>query len=208
MSALPFASFAKSLAGTALRAPGRITFRIADWLRRRHCLVGQGTELSGTSRIDNLGGDRSSILIGANTRVAGQLLTHSHGGRIAVGNDCFIGEGTRIWSADSVIVGDRVLISHGVNIHDTDSHSSSARLRHEHFKTMISTGHPRLLQDVPASPIVIDDDARIGFNAVLLKGVRVGRGAIVGAGSVVTKDVAPFTIVAGCPAQVVGASRP
>lgn len=52
-------------------------------------------------------------------------------------------------------------------------------------------------------PIIIGDDAWIGFNAIILKGVTIGEGAVVGAGAVVTKDVPPYTVVAGNPAGVV-----
>ena len=53
---------------------------------------------------------------------------------------------------------------------------------------------------------MIEDDVWIGFNAIILKGVRVGRGAVVGAGSVITKDVEPYTIVVGNPQRVTGKS--
>jgi len=55
---------------------------------------------------------------------------------------------------------------------------------------------------------VIEDDVWIGFNAIILKGVRVGRGAVVGAGSVITKDVEAYTIVVGNPQRVTGKSLP
>ncbi|WP_366917697.1 DapH/DapD/GlmU-related protein [uncultured Pseudokineococcus sp.] len=56
---------------------------------------------------------------------------------------------------------------------------------------------------MPERPIVIDDDVWIGAACILLPGRRVGRGAVVGAGSVVTRDVPPYTVVAGNPAVVV-----
>ena len=52
-------------------------------------------------------------------------------------------------------------------------------------------------------PIVVERDAYIGANTVLLPGVKIGRGAIVGAGSTVTRDVEPMTVVAGCPARLI-----
>ena len=61
----------------------------------------------------------------------------------------------------------------------------------------------RIGPDVIRKPIVIKDKAWIGFNSIILKGVTIGEGAIVGAGSVVTKDVPPYTIVAGNPARIV-----
>jgi acetyltransferase-like isoleucine patch superfamily enzyme len=60
---------------------------------------------------------------------------------------------------------------------------------------------PIIQTDLLIKPVRVDDGADIGVNAVLLPGVTVGKGAIVGAGAVVTKDVAPYAIVAGVPAK-------
>jgi maltose O-acetyltransferase len=53
-------------------------------------------------------------------------------------------------------------------------------------------------------PVIIEDDVWIGSRVIILPGVRVGHGAIIGAGSVVTEDVEPYTIVGGNPAKVIG----
>jgi acetyltransferase-like isoleucine patch superfamily enzyme len=142
------------------------------------------------------------IVLGADTHVRGELFTFGHGGRIIIGQDCYIGDGTRIWSARSITVGDRVLISHNVNIFDSLTHPISAKRRHRQFKEIATTGHPREL-DLDEKPIRIDNDAWIGSQSTILRGVTIGEGAIVGAGSVVTKDVPPWTIVAGNPARVI-----
>ena len=106
----------------------------------------------------------------------------------------------------SILIGDRVLISHGVNIHDNNSHSISASKRHIHYMQITSTGHPLLLDDINCGEIVIEDDVWLGFNATILKGVKIGRGAIIGAGTIVTSDIPPYAIVAGTPARVIGKS--
>jgi len=62
---------------------------------------------------------------------------------------------------------------------------------------------PILEQGLRAFGITIEDDAWIGAGAIILDGVRIGRGAVVGAGAVVTRDVAPHTVVAGVPARLV-----
>ncbi len=116
---------------------------------------------------------------------------------------CFVGENTRIWSASSITIGDRTLISYGVSIHDCNSHSLSAARRSAHFDAIFSTGHPRELPDVDSADIVIGNDAWIGFGATILKGVTIGDGAVIAACSVVREDVAPFTVVAGNPARFV-----
>jgi maltose O-acetyltransferase len=69
-------------------------------------------------------------------------------------------------------------------------------------------GHHLVPENTKSAPVVIEDDVWIGFNAIILKGVRVGRGAVVGAGSVITKDVDPFTVVVGNPQRVSGKSLP
>ena len=68
----------------------------------------------------------------------------------------------------------------------------------------MSTGHPKEnIFDIKASPVVIDDDVWIGFNCTILKGVKIGKGSVIAACSVVTKDVPPNVIVAGNPAKIV-----
>jgi carbonic anhydrase/acetyltransferase-like protein (isoleucine patch superfamily) len=52
-------------------------------------------------------------------------------------------------------------------------------------------------------PVLVEDDCWLGFNVVVMPGVRLGKGAVVGANSVVTKDVAPYTVVAGAPAKFI-----
>ncbi len=60
-----------------------------------------------------------------------------------------------------------------------------------------------VLEPPSADPVIIEDDVLIGANAVILEGVRIGKGAVVAAGAMVTKDVAPNTVVAGSPAKVI-----
>lgn len=144
--------------------------------------------------IDNLRGDPQKIRVGEHCYVRGRLLIYGHAGEISIGDWCYIGVRTEIWSMSSVAIGNRVLVSHGVNIIDGSSHSSVAAERHQHFRDILTKGHPKTAAEVPGidgAPIVIEDDAWISFGATILKGVRIGRGSIVAAGSLVTKDVPP-----------------
>jgi acetyltransferase-like isoleucine patch superfamily enzyme len=194
-----------SILGFIFRIPSIASDYVNDLRKKRRCVVSSGAVLYPSSSVSN-NQDKISIDIGAYSRVLGMLETVGHGGRIAIGHNCFIGENTRIWSASSIDIGDRVLISHNVNIHDSNSHSISAASRAKHFQQIFSEGHPKILMDVPTAPIVIENDVWIGFGASVLKGVTIGEGAIVGAHSMVTKDVAPYTIVVGNPAHVIGIS--
>ena len=142
------------------------------------------------------------VRIGAHSVVRGELFVFAHGGSIEIGDWCFVGENSRIWSADAVSIGNRVLISHNVNIHDTNGHPVDAMARHEHFQQIVGAGHPTVV-GMESRPISIGDDAWIGFSVAIMKGVSVGAGAIVAANSVVLEDVPPHALVAGNPARLV-----
>ena len=95
--------------------------------------------------------------------------------------------------AEAITIGNNVMIGSGCLIADNDAHPMDVEKRQV----------PNYYDYVVSSPVVIDDDVLIGARSIILKGVHIGQGAVVGAGSVVTKDVPPFTIVAGNPAKVV-----
>ena len=174
----------------------------------RHCVAAKGARVLPGGRISNPQGRRGAISIGGNSWVAGELLVFAHAGRIRIGEYCYVGNHTRVWSALDVTIGNRVFLAHGVNIHDNDSHSTSATERHRHFRNLVTHEGEPFVEDFACAPVVIEDDAWIGFNSTILKGLRVGRGAIVGACSLITNDVAPFTVVGGNPAVVIGEARP
>jgi len=161
-----------------------------------------GVVLYDTARIINPMGDVNAIKIGAFTHVRGELATFGHGGEIVIGKYCYIGEQSRVWSALKICIGDRVLISHNVNIFDNITHPINPKARHEQFKQIITTGHPKSI-DLKERPVKIADDVLVGCNSIILSGVIIGQGAIIGAGSVVTRDVPSYTIVAGNPARVI-----
>lgn len=155
-----------------------------------------------SARIINNLSDSSAINIGAYTHIRGELLTFGHGGKIDIGEYCYVGEGSHIWSARQIFIGDRVLISHNVNIFDNSTHPVSAKKRHEQFRQIIISGQPKAI-DLGEKPVMIANDVLIGCMSVILAGVNIGEGAIIGAGSVVTRDVPPYTIVAGNPAHII-----
>src|SRR5258705_2314534 len=114
-------------------------------------------------------------------------------------NSCIeIGDGTGISGASivarSVItIGKRVLIGAGACIWDTDFHPLDPNVRRQ---------HPT--RGAKCAPVTIEDEVFIGARSLILKGVRIGRGAVIGAGAVVTKDVNAGEIVVGNPARIVG----
>lgn len=171
-------------------------------IRRRSYVCDKTTQIYESAKIFNYFGDINSIKIGAFTHVRGELLTFAHGGEIRIGDYCYIGDFTKIWSALSISIGDRVLISHNVNIFDNITHPISPKLRHDQFKEIITSGHPKSI-DLRELPVIIQDDVLIGCMSIILRGVTIGKGAIISAGSVVKEDVPAYTIVEGNPANIV-----
>ena len=146
---------------------------------------------------------KDKIKIGNNTHIRGHLLVLKYGGKITIGNNCFVGDGSRIWSGDLIKIGNNVLISHNVNIMDTNSHEIDYVERSERYIDLIKNGQWEDKGSIITSPVIINDYVWISFNSIILRGVTIGKGAIIAAGSVVTKDVEEFTVVAGNPAKIV-----
>jgi acetyltransferase-like isoleucine patch superfamily enzyme len=161
-----------------------------------------GLKLIGGGEIRNPLRDPDRIVIGRNCIIMGELSLYGHGGRISIGDWCFVGGNSRIWSGGSITIGNRVLISHNVNIFDNDTHPFDPIERHRQFVAIYTQGHPPDL-DLAEQAVVIEDDAWIGASATVLKGVTIGQAAVVAANSVVTRDVPARTIVAGNPARPV-----
>lgn len=166
------------------------------------CILGSDTIVSEDATIHNDIGDNTKILIGDNCWVRGDLLLFNHGGEIQIGNHCFIGTDTKIWSAKKITIGNRVLISHNVNIHDNNSHSLDHKLRHEDFIHILASGLQKT-NNLREAEINIGDDVWIGFNCIILKGVKIGKCAIIGAGTTIIKDVPDYAVVAGNPARII-----
>lgn len=159
-----------------------------------------GAVVHKTAIIRNKSGNKAAIRIGPGSHVCGNLTVWNNGGRIEIGANSFIGEYSRIYSVKSVKIGRHVQIAHNCNIFDSNIHSLDYMARREEFKQYLFNGLNKL-HDLHETEVVIEDDAWIGASACVLKGVTIGKGAIIAAGSIVTKSVDPFTVVAGNPAQ-------
>jgi acetyltransferase-like isoleucine patch superfamily enzyme len=119
---------------------------------------------------------------------------------LSVGERTFIGA-SMIVIASRVDIGDDVLIAWGSTIVDHDSHS--LRFSDRRGDATDWYDGKKDWSHVEIKPIRIGDKVWIGMNVIILKGVAIGEGSIVAAGSVVTHDVPPFVLVAGNPARVV-----
>ena len=154
------------------------------------------------ARVFNLQNDKNKIRIAANTHIRSELLIFPYGGDIEIGEDCYLGEHTRLWSAESIRIGKGVLFSHNVNVIDTNSHEMDPHDRVNSYKRLLKEGHPKKRPNVKSAPIEIGDYAWLNFNSVVLKGVKIGEGAIIAAGTIVAADVPPYCIFSVNPGKV------
>lgn len=165
-------------------------------------------------RLDNAIPYNKYLKIGDNSIVSGAFIFESKEGLVTIGKHSYIGGGTYI-CRNKITIGDNVTIAWGGYMYDHDSHSlnySDRRRDIEDELNDIRSGNNFILHKdwsvVKSKPIKVCDDAWIGMNVTILKGVTIGEGAIVGACSVVTKDVPAWTVVAGNPARVVKYLKP
>ncbi len=109
-----------------------------------------------------------------------------YGKNITFGKNVFLNSGCKFQDQGGITIGDNVLIGHNVVLATLD-HNTCVSKRAELF----------------AAPIVIEDNVWIGANTTVTSGVTIGKGSIVAAGAVVTKDVPKYSIVGGIPAKVI-----
>lgn len=179
--------------------PARLKTSYKYKLFRKHAQAGPGLELSHRSgcRADGAG----NITLGSHCRVYGTLESQGSG-KIRIGSNCCIYNDTIIGSVNSITIGECVVISNRVHIYDNNNHPTDPAVRREMCMGDFDGPAWRWVHAENA-PIVIGDNVWIGEYAAVLKGVTIGEGAIVASHAVVTKDVPPYTIVAGNPAKIV-----
>lgn len=173
-----------------------------EYKKQRHLTIGEHARLHPESEINNLQ-TQDKLLIGKDTHIRGELCVYPYGEGISIGEGSYIGKNSVIRAADSITIGNHVLIAHNVTIIDTDSHEIDHIERAESYLKMLKYGHPSSKGSVQTKPIVIKDYAWISYNVSVLKGVTIGEGAIIGAGSIVTHDVPDYCVAIGNPAVVV-----
>jgi acetyltransferase-like isoleucine patch superfamily enzyme len=188
-------------------SPERLEKKL-DGLRISRCensiIKGEGSFFGPSAKVYNSENSKDKITVGQSTILLGELLVFGYGGKIAIGSYSFLGENSRIWSGENISIGDHVFISHNCNIIDTNSHEIDYLERKEahlyRLKNNLTTDQKG---NIDTAPIIIEDHVWVSFNVIILKGVRIGKGSIIAAGSVVTKDVPPFSLVTGNPGVVI-----
>jgi len=132
-----------------------------------------------------------NIEIGHNVYIGhGAFLKGYYNSLMTIGDNTWIGQCCFLHSGGGIEIGNNIGIGPYVKI-----------LTHVHREQ--ERDRPIVFCEQEYKKVVVEDDGDIGIGAILLPGVRVGRGAIIGAGSVVTRDVEPYTVVAGSPAHLI-----
>jgi acetyltransferase-like isoleucine patch superfamily enzyme len=183
----------------------RLVIGFQDSRARRRLLKIDGVKIHPTSKVAyrKIRWDHAKcgLEIGEGSIVEASLVSEREGVFISIGRNSFIGS-SLIASAGRIEVGDDVLISWGCNIVDHNSHATRWSLRQNDVKDWYHG--KKDWTHIEVKPVKIGNKAWLGLNVIILKGVEIGEGAVVAAGSVVVKNVPPWTIVAGNPAKPIG----
>ncbi|MGO4770957.1 DapH/DapD/GlmU-related protein [Flavobacterium sp. W22_SRS_FK3] len=186
------------------RKNSKFTLQVSDHITSSGSSNIRGANISVRNPIKN----KKYILVGENCHITGNFIFEIQDGKITIGDRTFIGGGTFICT-EEIEIGNDVMFSWGCTVVDNNSHSNIWSERKNDvldWKRGLDEnkiGHYKDWTNVKKAKVTIKNKVWIGFNSIILKGVTIGEGVIIGAGSVVTKDVPDWTIVAGNPARIV-----
>ena len=161
------------------------------WLSREKIKVGEGSQIARDAWLD---GENGIIEIGENCLIHPMAMLLPYDGFIKLGDHCSVNPFTVLYGHGGLTIGNYVRIA---------THAVMIPANHSYLDPDV----PITLQDVTQKGIVIEDDVWVGSNVTILDGVKVGKGAVIAAGAVVTKDVAPYTVVAGTPAKMINTRK-
>lgn len=143
-----------------------------------------------------------ALVIGCHGTMDGVHFDLGAAGRVRIGDYCYLTNVVLLCELE-VVIGNYVLIGWNATIADTDFHpiAPAERIADAIACSPLGKGHRR--PEIARKPVIIEDDVWIGPNATILKGVKIGAGAIIEPGSVVTRDVPAGAHVIGNPAQII-----
>lgn len=170
--------------------------------RRNHVQIGSGSKVNWFQLLST---KRGVLTIGQQCSLAAKLSFDQPNASICIGNRSYIGK-SHLVAASSICLGDDVIISWGVTIVDHNSHALDWQHRADDVKNWLNGNKD--WTHVNIQPVVLGNRVWVGFNASILKGVSIGEGAVIGANSVVTKDIPPYCVAAGNPARVIRMIEP
>lgn len=143
----------------------------------------------GENSFFDIGARADSITVGNDSHISRMVTVRTQMGSVWIGDQVNVGAGSFIYGYGDIEIGDYCLLANGVEL-ITGNHRAADLER------------PMRFQGRDPDRIILAEDVWVGVRAVILGGVTVGRGAIIGAGAVVTRDIPEYAVAAGVPAQV------
>lgn len=169
-----------------------------------NAVLGPDTVVTGDLAFKRFRSRREQALVaGAHCTFDGVHFALGEEGEVRIGDYCYLNN-TVLLCELSLEIGSYVAVGWNTTIADTDFHPLDPALRIADAVACSPLAAGRARPPIRRERVVIEDDVWIGPNAAILKGVRIGAGAFIEAGAVVTRDVPPRARVMGNPAQVVG----
>jgi len=166
--------------------------------------IGPNTVLTGNLAFKRFYTQRpGALVIGAHCTLQGVHFAVGEEGRIEIGDYCYFKDAVLLAEL-GLYIGNYVVMGWNVTIADTDFHPVAPAERIADALACSPLGKGRSRPPIPRQSVIIEDDVWIGPSATILKGVRVGTGAWIEAGALITRDVPPRTRMLGNPAQVIG----
>jgi acetyltransferase-like isoleucine patch superfamily enzyme len=144
-----------------------------------------------------------ALIIGAHSTMEGVHFALGEAAQVEIGDYCYFTDAVLLCELE-LRIGSYVVLGWNVTLADTDFHPVAPALRIADAIACSPLGKGRPRPAIMRQPIIIEDDVWIGPSATILKGVRIGAGALVEAGALVTHDVPPRARVIGNPAQIIG----
>jgi acetyltransferase-like isoleucine patch superfamily enzyme len=144
----------------------------------------------GEGSLFDVGGTAERITIGSDSHISRSVTIRTQCGKVSIGEKVNLGAGSFIYGYGDIEIGDNTLIANQVEIIGGDH-------------TFDDVTRPMRFQGRSPSRIVIGEDVWIGTHAIILGGVTIGKGAVIGAGAVVQRDIEEYAIAVGVPARVV-----
>jgi acetyltransferase-like isoleucine patch superfamily enzyme len=165
--------------------------------------LGAGTIISGEQSFKRFRAmSKEALIIGANCTMDGVHFAIESQGRVTIGDYCYFTNALLLCELE-LRIGSYVMMGWNSSISDSDFHPIDPAERIADAIACSQLGSGRLRPVIAKRPVIIEDHVWIGPNATILKGVRIGEGAFIEPGSLVTRDVPPRARVLGNPAQII-----
>ncbi len=165
--------------GVVLRHPGRMR-------------IGAGVVVDDGVYLDAKGCAEGEFELGDGAFISRGCILSAKDGTLSIGSGANLGAGCTLYASTRLEIGDDTMLAANCYVGGGRYDPAAARDR------------PIAEQPLPRQGVVIEEDCWLGAGVIVVDGVRIGRGSIIGAGAVVTRNVPPFTRAAGIPARAIG----